>query len=65
MTDSIIDIRSLLLINKLRGVKDFLKKADSFLQRTKLHSNVGSALNSTVVPMQYKSIADKALDHAR
>ena len=52
MTDSIIDIRSLLLINKLRGVKDFLKKADSFLQRTKLLSNVGGVLNSTVMPMQ-------------
>ncbi len=30
-----------------RGVKDFLKKADSFLQRTKLLSYVGSALNLT------------------
>ena len=48
-----------------RGVKDFLKKADSFLQRTKLLSNVGSALNSTVMPMQYRGIADKALDYAR
>ena len=48
-----------------RGVKDFLKKADNFLQRTKLLSNVGSALNSTVMPMQYRGIADKALDYAR
>ena len=48
-----------------RGVKDFLKKADNFLQRTKLLSNVGSALNSTVMPMQYRGMADKALDYAR
>ena len=48
-----------------RGVKDFLKKADNFLQRTKLLSNVGGVLNSTIMPMQYRGIADKALDYAR
>ena len=48
-----------------RGVKDFLKKADSFLQKTKLLSNVGGVLNNTVMPMQYRGIGDKALEYAR
>ena len=47
------------------AVKDFLNKANQFLKKTQLLSNVGSVLNNTVVPMPFRPIGDKVIDYAK
>jgi hypothetical protein len=47
------------------AVKEFLNKANQFLKKTQLLSNVGSVLNNTVVPMPFRPIGDKVIDYAR
>ena len=47
------------------AVKDFMNKANQFLKKTQLLSNVGSVLNKTVVPMQFRGIGDRVVDFAK
>ena len=47
------------------AVKDFMNKANQFLKKTQLLSNVGSVLNKTVVPMQFRGIGDRVIDFAK
>ena len=47
------------------AVKEFLNKANQFLKKTQLLSNVGSVLNNTVVPTQFRGIGDKVIDFAK
>jgi hypothetical protein len=47
------------------AVKEFLNKANQFLKKTQLLSNVGSVLNNTVVPMPFRPIGDKVIDYAK
>ncbi len=47
------------------AVKEFLNKANQFLKKTQLLSNVGSVLNITVVPMPLRPIGDKVIDYAK
>ena len=47
------------------AVKAFMDKANQFLKKTQLLSNVGSVLNKTVVPMQFRGIGDRVVDFAK
>jgi hypothetical protein len=47
-----------------RGFKEFMGKAKGFLQRTKLLSRVGSALQP-LVPAQYQGLANMGLNYAK
>ena len=47
------------------AVKDFMNKANQFLKKTQLLSNVGSVLNKTVVPMQFRGIGDRVIDFGK
>ena len=47
------------------AVKDFMNKANQFLKKTQLLSNVGSLLNKSVVPMPYRGIGDRVVDFAK
>ena len=47
------------------AVKEFLNKANQFLKKTQLLSNVGSVLNNSVVPMPFRPIGDKVIDYAK
>ena len=47
------------------SVKSFLGKANEFLKKTKLLSTVGSVLNNSVVPMQYRGIGSKVIDFGK
>ncbi len=47
------------------AVKDFMNKANQFLLKTQLLSNVGSVLKNTVVPTQFRGIEDKVIDFAK
>ena len=47
------------------SVKAFMDKANQFLKKTQLLSNVGSVLNKTVVPMPYRGIGDRVIDFAK
>ena len=42
-----------------------MNKANQFLKKTQLLSNVGSLLNKTVVPMPYRGIGDRVIDFAK
>jgi hypothetical protein len=46
------------------GFRDFMGKAKNFLQRTKLLSRVGSALQP-LVPAQYSGLANMGLNYAK
>ena len=46
-------------------IKQFMDKANQFLKKTQLLSNVGSLLNKSVVPMQFRGIGDKVIDFAK
>ena len=47
------------------SVKAFMDKANQFLKKTQLLSNIGSVLNKTVVPMQFRGIGDRVVDFAK
>ena len=47
------------------AVRDFMNKANQFLKKTQLLSNVGSLLNKSVVPMQFRGIGDRVVDFAK
>ena len=47
------------------AVKAFMDKANQFLKKTQLLSNVGSVLNKTVIPMQFRGIGDRVVDFAK
>ena len=46
-----------------RGIKDWLGKANDFLKKTKLLSNIGNTLNQTLVPEPFRQIGQKVIDY--
>ena len=47
------------------AIKQFMNRANQFLKKTQLLSNVGSLLNKSVVPMPYRGIGDRVVDFAK
>jgi hypothetical protein len=47
------------------AIKDFMNRANQFLKKAQLLSNVGSLLNKSVVSMPLRGIADKVIDFGK